>query len=105
MKKIGNVANFKILLTGHADTRIEERKIDILKVVGCILSFGNEKLNKYINKAADVMIQDVQNDFSIVFSVKKHEIVIITVIDKADCFIKNKNNTIVCVLDNEEADK
>jgi len=89
MKKLGTVGNYKILASRHSLQRSRQRSVDMLQVVGAILTFGAQKLDEYSDNQADVMLIDENNNFSVVFAVKKAKIEIITVIDKADCFVKN----------------
>lgn len=71
MKTIGTIGVYKILLSNHARQRSRERKIDIYKVVSAVLAFGAERLRAYKKDTADIMLQDIDNNFSVVFAVKR----------------------------------
>jgi hypothetical protein len=88
MKRIGTIGKYNIMLSGHAAQRSRQRDIDIYKVVSAILAFGESGLTAYEKQAADVMLKDTDNDFSIVFAVKAKRIEIITLISGADCWAK-----------------
>ena len=87
-KEIGTFDKYTIQCTQHAQSRMGLREIDSGKVVSAVLSIGINHLNLYHNMQLDVMVTDKENGFSVVFEVRDNMIVLITVIDKADCFIK-----------------
>jgi hypothetical protein len=80
---------YTIDVSYHADGRSDERNIDMFKIVGAILSLGEKRIKEYTENRKCVLIMDNDNKFSVVFKIKGHRIIIITVIDKANCYAKN----------------
>ena len=94
MKKLGNISGYKIMLSSHARLRSKQRNIDTLQSLAAILAMGADRLKEYEANTADIMIQDTDNNFSVVFAVKPGRIEIITLLDKADCYAKTGTNVV-----------
>lgn len=84
-----NNQNFSIRLTDHAELRLKQRNIDLFQAIGSILSLGEKRITEYQNANRDIFIMDKEHNFSIVIAIESNTIYIVTVIDKADCFIKS----------------
>ena len=79
---------YSIRLTNHASERLTQRNIDLFQCIGSILSLGQKTITAYSGSNRDIFIQDKQNNFSIVCNISVYTITIVTVIDNADCWIK-----------------
>jgi|GEM_PF-2493413 len=84
-----NGQSFSIRLTDHAELRLKQRNIDLFQTVGSILSLGEERILSYKDAGKDIMIIDKEKGFSIVAAIEGNTIMIVTVIDKADVFVKS----------------
>lgn len=80
---------YSIRLTKHAEQRLQQRNVDLYQVTGSILSLGEKTITKYSGSDKDIFIMDKVNNFSIICNITANTITIITVIDSADCWIKN----------------
>lgn len=90
-KKINiNIEDVKLTieLTSHAEYRLKQRRIDTFQAIGIILSLGKKRIKQYNNSNKDIFIMDKKLNLSIVFAIENNNITIITVIHKADCYIK-----------------
>jgi hypothetical protein len=76
---------YKIITTRHANERMRQRGIDYYMACGAILGLGEAQLNEYRDGKCDVLVKDVRNDYSVVFTVKGTRIIIITVISGCHC--------------------
>ena len=85
---IGN-KTYSIRLTAHAKQRLTDRNIDLYQVTGSILSLGENIIEKYSGSNRDIFIMDKANNFSVVCNIVNYTIMIVTVINNADCWIKN----------------
>ncbi|MFW6242656.1 MAG: DUF4258 domain-containing protein [bacterium] len=74
----------------HAKVRMEERNIDFFAVVGDIIALGN-RIETLAENNEEAMIIDKNKDISVVagFQEDFNIITIITVIDKANVFVKD----------------
>jgi hypothetical protein len=80
---------YSIRLSEHAELRLKQRNIDLYQAIGSILSLGKERITDYAGSNRDIFIMDNANNFSVVCNIEYRTITIITVIDKADCYIKD----------------
>lgn len=85
---------YSIRLTNHAQQRLTQRNIDLFQTIGSILSLGKKTITAYAGSNRDIFIMDKQNNFSIVCNITINTITIITVIDSADCWIKQGTTAI-----------
>ena len=76
---------FNIVASKHANLRMLQRGIDRYYVAGACMSLG-VKLLKYNNNNHYIMISDYAKDVSLVISVERYTIVVVTVIGKFDVF-------------------
>jgi len=79
---------YSIRLTQHAQQRLQQRNIDLYQTIGSILSLGQKTITEYSGSNRDIFILDKAHNFSIVCNIENCTITIITVIDSADCWIK-----------------
>ena len=89
-----NNQTFNIILTNHATQRFHQRGLDKFQIIGSILALGEKTILHYQNSNKDLMVIDKINNFSIVASINGNDIVIITLIDKSDIFIKEGTTAI-----------
>jgi len=80
---------YSIRLTNNAETRLQQRNIDLYQTIGSILSLGQKTITAYAGSNRDIFIMDKEHNFSIVCNISACTITIITVIDSIDCWIKN----------------
>ena len=80
---------YSIRLTAHAKQRLTERNIDLFQVTGSILSLGQQNIEQYSGSNRDIFIMDKANNFSVVCNIVNYTIMIVTVINNADCWVKN----------------
>lgn len=83
---------YKVLGTDHALERLARRKIDPFHVASACLALGN-KLESYNNSGKQIIIRDVSKSLSTVFCVEKYTIVLITVLNKSNPYVKD--NTVI----------
>jgi len=84
-----NGKTYSIRLTAHAKQRLQDRNLDLFQVTGSILSLGQKTITDYSGSNRDIFIMDKVNNFSIVCNIENCTIMIVTVIDSADCWVKN----------------
>lgn len=77
-----------IKTTAHAEKRLKERKISSYLIVSNILALDEKVIKELQEKNEETMIIDKKNNASIVIKFTKKAIMILTVIDKANLFIK-----------------
>jgi hypothetical protein len=85
---------YSIRLTKHAELRLTQRKLDLYQAIGAILSLGKNRITEYAGSNRDIMILDKVNNFAVVINIKYRTIIIVTVIDKADCWVKKGTDVI-----------
>ena len=83
-----NCQTYSIRASIHAIERMQQRNVDEYVVVGNVIALGPERLLEYQSKEADVMILDEAKKVAIVFAFNGNKVMIVTVIDKADCYAK-----------------
>ena len=89
-----NNKTYSIRLSTHAQQRLQQRQIDLYQVTGSILSLGEKTITAYSGSNRDIFIMDKVNNFSIVCNISVYTITIVTVIDSADCWIKQGTTAI-----------
>lgn len=89
-----NDITFEVRISKHADDRLQQRKLDIFMVTGAIFSLGQKRINDYRDTGRDIFVMDKTNDLSVVCCIEGNIITIITVLDKADCYVKNGTDVI-----------
>ena len=83
-----NNKDYSVRASAHAIQRMQERKVDSYIVTGNILSLGEERILKLQEKGEEAILIDENTNTSIVFGFKGNRIQVITVIDKANVFVK-----------------
>jgi hypothetical protein len=86
--KINN-RDYSIRATDHCLQRMAERKIDEYVVSGNVLALGETKLLKLQEAQEEAIIIDKKTNTSIVVAFIRNTVKIITVIDKANVFVKD----------------
>jgi hypothetical protein len=83
----------KVQATNHAQKRFTERNIDVdwYVLAADIMSIGDSIINRL---ERDICVVDQKHDLALIIEVTKVakrecEVNIITILDKADCFVKN----------------
>jgi hypothetical protein len=89
-----NNVTYCIKISEHAELRLSQRKLDLFKIVGAILSLGENKIKNYSNTNKDIFIMDNTNNFSVVCYIKNYTIMIVTVLNKADCYVREGTDVI-----------
>jgi hypothetical protein len=79
---------YSIRLSSHAQQRLQQRQLDLYQITGSILSLGEQTITEYAGSNRDIFIMDKEHNFSIVCNITNRTITIVTVIDTADCWIK-----------------
>lgn len=74
--------------TVHAVERMVERNIDEETVTGNILLLGKEKIKELQEKEQEAIIIDKDKEVAIVIAFKKNKIMVVTVIDKGNVWVK-----------------
>jgi putative NADH-flavin reductase len=87
---------YKVLATDHAIKRLESRGLDKYYIASACLALG-EKLNTYNNSGNQIMLIDKGKVVSSIIAVEDYTIVVITVLAKANPYIKEsmKASTII----------
>ena len=80
---------YSIRLTNHAKQRLTDRQIDLYQVTGSILSLGEKTIESYSGSDKDIFIMDKENNFSVVCNIVNYTIMIVTVINNSDCWVKS----------------
>ena len=81
--------DYSIRATSHSLIRMEQRGIDEYVVSGNVLSLGQAKLLEYKENGRDIAIIDKVKKVAVIATFKKNTIIIITVIDKKDIWVKD----------------
>ncbi len=80
---------YSIRISDHANIRMQERNISSYVVAGNILALGKDQLVELQKTSEDFVIIDTVRNTSIVAGFKGNKIIIITVIDKSNIFVKD----------------
>jgi len=81
--------DYSIRATIHAQKRMVERRIDEYVVSGNILALGYERLMGYRNTDKEFAIVDKIKNVAIIAAMRRNTVIVITVIDKEDIWIKD----------------
>lgn len=85
---------YSIRATVHALERMKQREIDEYVVTGNVLALGKERLLQLQEQGEEAIIIDEQKEVSIVIAFEQNKIVIITVIDKSNVFVKDETTIV-----------
>lgn len=83
-----------ITASGHALDRMEQYEVDKYVVSGNVLALGPERIAELQQKREEAIVIDEVANISVVIGFSKKTVTIITVIDKANVFVKS--NTQIC---------
>lgn len=83
-----NGETFSIRATVHALVRMKQRKVNDYVVAGTILSLGKRRLLEYRKAERDLAIINEEQKVAVIVAFKNHRIMIETVIDKSDIYVK-----------------
>lgn len=89
------IENYRICITKHAALRCKQRKIKTENIINSLHVFGIDNINQYKNNNNDIMLQDKEHNYTLIFSINGNKIIVITVIDKNDVYVKRDSNTII----------
>lgn len=85
---------YSIATSFHAAERMDERNVDAHVVAGSVLALGPARIDSLQAENEEAMIIDKENNVAVVVGFSPEEIVIITVINKSNVFVKE--NTTIC---------
>lgn len=85
---------YSVRATEHALKRMKQRSIDEYVVVGNVLALGKERLLQLQERDEEAIIIDEQKEVSIVIAFEQNKIIVITVIDKSNVFVKNNTEIV-----------
>lgn len=80
---------YDIIASNHAMERMTERNVDKYVVAGNVIALGPERIAELQKNNDEAIIIDEVNNVSVVVGFGKNHITIITVIAKANVFVKN----------------
>jgi hypothetical protein len=82
----------RVIGTDHAIQRLDRRSVDKYHVASACLGLG-KKLLEYNNSGNHIMLIDEGKNLSCVLTVENYTVVLITVLEKANVYVKE--NTLV----------
>lgn len=85
---------YTIETSRHAAERMVERNVDAYVVAGSVLALGPARIDALQAEREEAMIIDKENNIAVVVGFSAEKIVIITVINKSNVFVKD--NTTIC---------
>lgn len=85
-----------IIATRHANIRMHQRKVDPLLIISGVASVPSKDINQMMKKKTAAMVLDETNNLGIVFTIENKQIVIITVIQKKNIYVK-KNTKVIAI--------
>lgn len=80
--------DYSIRASEHALQRMEERQVDSYVVAGNVMALGAERLQELQRKQEEAMIIDEENEVAVVIAFKGNRIMLVTVLNKANCYVK-----------------
>jgi hypothetical protein len=83
---------FRVIGTNHAIQRLRQRKVDEYHIASALLAMGM-KLLEYNNSGKQIMLRDMGRGLSTVIAIENYTIVLITVLEKVDVYVKD--NTVI----------
>jgi len=78
---------YRLVASHHATDRLFKRKLNQWYVASACIALG-EKLDKYNNSGMDIMIVDKEKNTTCIVTVERDTIVLITVLDKGNPYVK-----------------
>lgn len=83
-----NGAQYSIRATAHAVERMAEREVDQYVVAANVMALGKQRLLELQEAQAEAIVIDEDKNIAVVIGFKKNRIQVITVINKANVFVK-----------------
>lgn len=83
-----NGDTYSVRATAHAVVRMKQRNIDSYVVIGTVFSLGKQRLLEYIEAERDLAIINEEKKVAVIIAFKNCKIMVETVIDKADIYVK-----------------
>lgn len=85
--RIASIGKIGIYMTKHASERAAQRKVDVAKIAACVIGLGSDKIAEL--KGEDIIIHAETWKISVVATVKKNAVKIVTVVPKAYTFVSD----------------
>lgn len=89
---IVNSKIWRVIGTEHGMKRLNKRRLDKYQIASACLALGI-KLEYYNNSREQIMIADAGKNLSVLVAVENYTIVVITVLDKGNPYVKP--NTVI----------
>ena len=83
-----NNKTYKITASHHAVERMEQRNVDAYVVASSVLALGPDRIDALHAQNEEAMIIDKTNNVSVVVGMSPNSITIITVINRANVYVK-----------------
>ena len=83
-----NNKTYKITASHHAVERMEQRNVDAYVVASSVLALGPDRIDALQAQSEEAMIIDKTNNVSVVVGMNPNSITIITVINRANVYVK-----------------
>ena len=83
--RIATLGSTGVYMTKHATERARQRGVTVGKIAACILWLGTEKLEELAGN--DIIVHSEEAGISIVATVERKRVKIITVVAKAHTFV------------------
>jgi hypothetical protein len=87
-----NGNTYRVIATDHAIARLHRRQLNKYYIASSCLALG-EKLETYNNSRKQIMLIDKTKNVSSVIAVENYTVVVITVLDKGNPYVKE--NTLI----------
>lgn len=81
--------DYSIRISEHGALRANQRDISEDIIISCIFALTLERLEKCKQEGKDLAIIDENNNVAIIVTMYRNTIMIVTVIDKANIYVKN----------------
>lgn len=80
---------YSIRASDHALQRMAERGVDEYVVAGTVVSLGKARLQELQDEDAEAIIIDEAKDVAVVIGFRGNRVMVITVINKSNVFVKS----------------
>lgn len=80
--------DFRVESTAHALKRMEERAVEHDVVIN-VLQELSYKIMAYNDTGEEIAVIDQEHDLAVIVEVRMNKVVVITVIDRADIYLKD----------------
>lgn len=82
---------FNVVGSSHAIQRLEERQMDKYHVLSSLISLGDDLIT-YNDSGKHIIISNEEKECSVVFTIERWIVVIITVLDKGQMYTSSNAN-------------